>query len=238
MSPSYKYDHPQFSWVVGTQKGDGVNSLLERFRALGGSPVVVDAATSGKKMNDAVRQAQVVTAAAAKLGPGKTAYVTFELGTNDLCDDPKTDAGAFADQLQSATDILETGLPQGSRVLMIPVPDFRVFRAITQADPTARAALNLPKNSRRCAPFLGSDSPTSLTDASNVLASYNASLEAACDHLNAAASGKVACTYDEELTSDRDFVIKDLSIVDYFHPSLSGQAKMADDAWKADVWGR
>ena len=33
-----------------------------------------------------------------------------------------------------------------------------------------------------------------------------------------------------------DFTIADLSTVDYFHPSLTGQAKMAEAAWAADVW--
>jgi len=74
--------------VIGTAQGDGVLSLLERFRALGASPAVIDAATSGKKMSDAPRQADEVVAAARKLGSDKTAYVTFELGTNDLCASP------------------------------------------------------------------------------------------------------------------------------------------------------
>jgi lysophospholipase L1-like esterase len=243
VSPTYRKDHPQFSWVVGTAANDGVTSLLEHFRALGGSPTVVDAATSGRKMDDALRQAQLVVAAAMKLKPGKTVYVTFELGTNDLCDDPKTSEATFTNALQTAIDTLAAGLPSGSRLLIVPVPDFRHFRTITQADPTSRAAYTKAQNSRRCAPFLGTDSPVSIAQASAVLASYNAALKAACDRLNAtgAATGAAAtltCTYDEGLTSDRDFVIRDLSTVDYFHPSLSGQAKMAADAWKADAWGR
>jgi len=239
VSPSYLRDHPQFSWVVGTARNDGVTSLLERFRALGGSPAVVDAATSGKKMSDAPRQAQEVVAQAATLPAGKTVYVTFELGTNDLCDDPKTSLSTFTSQLQLAVDTLEVGLPTGSRLLMLPVPDFSHFHAIAQADPATRAALKLTVNSRRCAPFLGSDSPMSLADAQVVLAQYDAALKGACDRLNAATgpNAHLACTYNEALTSDRDFVVADLSTVDHFHPSLSGQAKMAADAWKADVWG-
>ena len=243
VSPKYRYDHSQFSWVVGTDANDGVTSLLEHFRSLGASPTVVDAATSGRKMSDALRQAQVVVAAAAKLKPGTTAYVTFELGTNDLCDDPKTSATTFTNELQTAIDTLATGLPGGSRLLIVPVPDFRHFRTITQADPAARAAYTRAQFSRRCAPFLGTDSPLSIAQASAVLASYDEALKAACDRLNAATgavtgAANLSCTYDEGLTSDRDFGIRDLSTVDYFHPSLSGQAKMAAAAWKADAWGR
>jgi hypothetical protein len=49
-------------------------------------------------------------------------------------------------------------------------------------------------------------------------------------------SGKLYCTYNATLLADTDFLIGDLSTVDYFHPSLSGQARMAADAWAADVW--
>jgi len=90
VSPSYKKDHPGFSWAVGSVEGDGVFSLRERFQALGDNLTIVDAATSGKKMSDAARQATAIVTAAGKLPPGATVYVTFELGINDLCDNPTT----------------------------------------------------------------------------------------------------------------------------------------------------
>jgi lysophospholipase L1-like esterase len=239
VAPDYLQDHTQFSWVVGTDKSDGVTSVLEHLRAAGASPVVVDAATSGKKMVDAQRQALEVVAAAADLEPGKTAYVTFELGTNDLCDDPKTSVADFTSQLDTAIETLQVGLPRGSRLLMLAVPDFRHFRDITQADPTTKAAFLLTKNASRCAPFLGANSEVSLSDAGAILDGYNAALEAACARLDSAtgAAAHLRCTWNLDLLSERDFVVKDLSRVDYFHPSLTGQAKMAAAAWKADVWG-
>jgi len=238
VSKSYLYDHTQFSWVIGTAANDGVTSILERLRALGASPVVVDAATSGKKMVDAQRQAEEVAAAAATLAPGQTVYVTFELGTNDLCDDPKTSIADYTAQLQTAIGTLEASLPPGSRLLMLAVPDFRHFRDITQADPTTKAAFLLERNASRCAPFLGANSPTSLADAGAILDGYNAALENACDQLNEATGPRanLRCTWNVDLLSERDFAVKDLSTVDYFHPSLSGQAKMAASAWQADVW--
>ena len=234
VSRSHLYDHPAFSWVVGTARSDGVFSLYERFRALGAAPVIVDAAASGRKMDDAPRQADLVVAAARKLKPGQTVYVTFELGTNDLCDDPKTDALEFTGSLQAAITTLEKGLPAGSRILMLPVPDFPHFRDITQADPAARAAYKTSAFANRCAPFLGTKSPTTEAEALSYLDSYDASLEAACQRINSTI--RLRCTYDADLTAGGDFVIGDLSKVDYFHPSLTGQAKMAEGAWKADVW--
>ena len=240
VSPAYRYDHPQFSWVVGTAKGDGVLSLLERFRALGDSPIVVDAATSGRTMADAPRQADVVVTAAKKLAPGKTAYVTFELGTNDLCasPNPMTDTVDFQVQLRTAILTLRTGLPAGSRILILAVPDFPHFHDITQADAAARAALALPQNSDRCAPYLGTNGPSSIAQADLMLSQYDASLQGMCDDIdsNEGTTGRLFCTYNASLLAESDFTIKDLSTVDYFHPSLSGQAKMAANAWQADVW--
>jgi lysophospholipase L1-like esterase len=240
VSPSYLRDHVGFSWVIGSGRNDGVFSLYERFKAIGGSPVVADAATSGRQMNDAPRQANLVVAAAKKLKPGQTAYVTFELGTNDLCADPypKTDPVSFARDLATAISILRSGLPAGSRILMLSVPDFPHFHDITQATPAAKANLALPQNSDRCPPYLGDNGPFSMTQANDYLSRYDAALESECRDIAAtdSPSGQLYCTYNAALLAETGFRIADLSTVDYFHPSLSGQARMAEAAWAADVW--
>ena len=236
VSPQYRYDHPEFSWVVGASKSDGFLSLLERFQALGASPAVVDAATSGRKMSDAPRQAALVVAAARKLAAGQTAYVTFELGTNDLCDVPMTGPVAFQQQLSSALTTLRAGLPAGSRVLMLAVPDFPHFHDMTQADPKTRAALLIPRSSN-CPPYLGTDARTAFVSSDYYLSRYDEILKADCDEMNAGAgTPPITCTYDAALLAESDFVSTDLSTFDYFHPSLTGQAKMADAAWQVDVW--
>jgi lysophospholipase L1-like esterase len=163
--------------------------------------------------------------------------VTFELGTNDLCDDPKTDPVDFEVQARTAVQVLGAGLPPGSRMLMLAVPDFAHLHDITQADPTSRAAFQLYANSRRCAPFLGTNTPTSMADAKAILAAYDEALARVCDELNAGPNaGRLHCTYDEADLSLRDFTVADLSTVDYFHPSISGQARIAQAAWQAGAW--
>ena len=240
VSPKYLYDHPQFSWVVGTNSNDGVSSILERLKVLGASPTVVDAATSGRKMSDAARQAGLVAAAAEILPAGKTAYVTFELGTNDLCASPAfmTDPAVFRDHLQAAMTILKTGLPTGSRILMLSIPDFPHFREITQADAAAKALLSERNNLNRCAPYLGTFSESALTRSNAYLGEYDAALKAACADIDThpGKAGRLHCTYNVGLLAETDFTIKDLSTADYFHPSLSGQARMAVNAWRADIW--
>jgi lysophospholipase L1-like esterase len=190
VSPSYLRDHIGFSWVIGSARNDGVFSLYERFKAIGGAPVVEDAATSGRQMKDAPRQANLVVAAAKKLKPGQTVYVTFELGTNDLCADPepKTDPVSFEGDLATAISTLRSGLPAGSRILMLSIPDFPHLHDITQANPAARANLALPQNSYRCPPYLGDSSPFSMAQANDYLLRYDAALEGACRSITAADS--------------------------------------------------
>jgi lysophospholipase L1-like esterase len=239
-SAAYKQDHPEFSWAVGTQKGDGVYSLRERFVALGANLVVVDAATSGMKMDDAPRQAGVVVIEAAKLPPGSTVFVTIALGTNDLCDDPMTDPAAFESDLRTAVAILRQGLPAGSHILMLSIPDFVHFRDLTQASPAAAQFLAKSGKNNNCPPFLGIETTSSLAQSTQMLADYDSILIEVCDEIEAAdgPSGKLHCRSDPLRLAEKDFVLSDLGTVDYFHPSLSGQAKMAEAAWQAGYWAR
>jgi lysophospholipase L1-like esterase len=217
-----------------------VSSLLERFRALGATPQVVDAATSGMRMKDAVRQANKVVSAAKKLKAGQTAYVTFELGTNDLCASPEplTSASAFQTQLQNALAILRAGLPTGSRILILAVPNMPHFHDITQANPAAHAVLARTSIQSGCPPYLGNSNFMPFAVADGFLDQYNEALNSACNEIEVAegAADRLHCTFNAGLLSESDFVIGDLSTYDYFHPSLSGQARMAADAWAADIW--
>ncbi|MGZ6268811.1 MAG: hypothetical protein ACXWNR_09660, partial [Candidatus Limnocylindrales bacterium] len=74
--------------------------------------------------------------------------------------------------------------------------------------------------------------------ADTYLRQYDASLGKVCEEIEAtdAVSGKLYCTADESRLSLSDFTIADLSTVDYLHPSLTGQAKMAEAAWATDIW--
>jgi lysophospholipase L1-like esterase len=237
-SPKYRRDHPMFSWAVGYAKKDGVFSLRERFEALGAKLVIANEATSGRKMDDASRQAGIIAQQASTLPAGSTVYVTFELGTNDLCDFSPTPLDNFEADLRDATNVLEN-LPSGSRILMLSVPDFSHFRAITQANSRARAYLATSAGSLDCPPFLGKGGHYTLAQARATLAGYNAVLYKVCDEIQANDGniGKLYCSHNEAALSERDFTVADLSTADYFHPSISGQAKMAAAAWNAGFWG-
>lgn len=230
-------DHPIYSWVVGTAKKDGVFSLRERFEALGVPIRVVDASRTGKLMNDARRQARIVVDAAKKLPAGSTVYVTFEMGTNDVCYPRLTPAGTFEQKLDDALSVLRQGLPAGSRILMLSIPDFDHLRAITQANAAARNYFL--RGNGQCAPWLGSDTTTTLAQASKMMGIYNDKLVQACNEIEATdgPSNKLHCTSNRDGLAEKDFTIADLSTIDYFHPSFSGQGKMAEAAWRLGDWG-
>ena len=44
------------------------------------------------------------------------------------------------------------------------------------------------------------------------------------------------CRWDGLATHDVQFTRADVSTLDYFHPSVAGQAKLAATAWKAGYW--
>jgi len=45
------------------------------------------------------------------------------------------------------------------------------------------------------------------------------------------------CRFDDNAVSDYQFSRADVSKLDYFHPSLTGQAHLAEVTWNASWWG-
>jgi hypothetical protein len=58
---------------------------------------------------------------------------------------------------------------------------------------------------------------------------YNAALDAVCDL-------HPRCRWDENATYNTVFSTSDVSTVDYFHPSVAGQRKLAAVSWGASYW--
>jgi lysophospholipase L1-like esterase len=240
ISPLYpnQTEYPQYSWVVGWARNDGVFSLRERLEALGAQLAIVDAATASRTMADAPRQARQVVAGARKLLPGQTALVTIELGTNDICHWPKTSAATYESQFRSAMDILVNGLPVDSYVVVMAMPDLAHIHDLIQADRPVRLYFQRSDNTTRCAPFAGADSPMSYDQAVALMNAYNASLDRVCGEVEAryGTANIMHCISDPAALAEKDFTIDDLSRQDHFHFTFSGQSKMADAAWKVCPW--
>jgi lysophospholipase L1-like esterase len=226
-------DQPQHSWVLGDDPEDGVESHLERLQALGAEPASVMAARPGAAIATAVGQAQRVVAAA----PGEgIAYVTFELGANDICApslEAATDPAAFAAAVEEAFALLADGLPAGSRLLVLSVPDVTRLRSVLEDIPKATS---LHRQYGVCTSVLGET--VALDGIRDRIAAYNTALVAACE---ARAGSALDCRHDlagppSGSLFGAEFTLDDLSSLDYFHPSLHGQARIAQAAWQLTPW--
>jgi lysophospholipase L1-like esterase len=225
---------PEHSWAVGTDPTDAVDSHLERLRAVGGGRLVADASRSGARIDAAVAQARQVVRAVDGLRPGATAYVTFELGANDACrsDQAPTSLARFEAAARDAFAILGDGLPAGSLLVVLSVPDVPRLRDVFADVP---AALDLYRRYRICPPALGDGADRSAT--SRRIVGYNAILHRLCTEL---AGARVRCRDDQDDPRHSLFGAQldraDLSAIDHFHPSLVGQARIADEAWRLTPW--
>ena len=228
---------PEHSWVVGSAPDDPVASHLERLQMLGSDPVVVRAARPGAPIAMAVRQAEVILDRVAELEDGATAYVTFELGANDICADSfdgTTDPATFRGATRAALRLLRDGLPAGSYVLVLSVPDVTKLRGVIEEVPIAQA---LHRRYDVCRSVLGEEADTDAVRGR--IEAYNDALMRECEAL---AGSDVECRHDLGGDPSRslygaEFSLPELSPLDYFHPSLAGQARIADETWALTPWG-
>ena len=121
---------------------------------------------------------------------------------------------------------------------MLAVPDFPHFRDITQADPAARARSPAAEPEPLRAVSGHEQRPRPRPRPTTTCPSTTPPSRSTCDDIDAneGATGRLYCTYNAALAGRLRLHRHGPEHVDYFHPSLSGQAKMAEDAWRADVW--
>lgn len=229
-------DQPEHSWVLGDDPDDPVVSHLERLRELGGDPEPVMAARPGAAVGSATVQATTIVSAAAGLPAGAGAYVTFELGANDICAgslDDATAVDAFAAAVQASLGTLQAGLPPGSLLVVLSVPDVTRLRTVLEDVPTAQA---LHQRYDVCRGVLGES--VAVEPVLDRIRAYNAALVSACE---AMVGASLSCRHDlagEPSGSlfGAEFDLADLSPLDWFHPSLEGQARIAEEAWTLTPW--
>lgn len=218
-------NHPGNSWSTGGASWDGVRSHYERI--LAAKPRIAghnhNDAVSGAKMADAPAQARAAVSQGAS-------YVTILMGANDVCTssiDTMTPVETFRSKLRSALSILEAGLPSGAHIFVASIPDVHRLWELFHDDAVARAVWSA---ANICQSMLSSQN----TDADRAAvgareAAFNAVLEQEC-------SAYVNCLFDGYAVFQTQFVSSDVSHLDYFHPSLSGQAKLANVTWGASWW--
>lgn len=219
-------DHPPQSWSTGGGLFDGIRSHYERIRAQ--NPSIYgrnyNDARAGARMRDAQGQAQTAVAQGAR-------YVTVLMGANDVCTASPSTMTAVSDfraQFSATMGVLAAGLPAGSHVFVSSIPN--VYR-LWQLFRTNAAARFIWSAAQICQSML-SPANTELDRQAVLLReqSFNQVLAEVCGQY-------VICRFDDYAVFNYQFAASQVSMLDYFHPSLTGQAALASVTWQRSWWG-
>jgi lysophospholipase L1-like esterase len=218
-------DHPAQSWSTGGGWFDGIQSHYERIRA--GQPAIsgrnYNDSRAGAKMRDAAGQAQTAVAQGAR-------YVTVLMGGNDVCTDSITTMTSVADfraQFTAAMNTLAAGLPSGSHVFVSSIPNVYQLWALFHNDPAAQTVWLLAGICQSLLSPLNTEQ-----DRQAVLArdqELNQVLAEVCGQY-------LFCRFDDLAVFNYRFTAGQVTKLDYFHPSLSGQSALASITWARSWW--
>lgn len=214
-------DCPQYSWSTGTST---VNSHYQRLLAANSqiSGHAYNDAQTGAKM--AALDAQVKTAA----GQG-VQYLTVMMGANDVCTSSRstmTPTATLQSQFQTALTDFFAADPT-AQVFVSSIPNIYQLWSVLQTNASARNAWSAFKI---CQSMLASTNTEA--DRQAVLSqeqSDNTALAGVCAQF-------ANCKWDNLATFNYQFSASDVSTIDYFHPSVSGQAHVAATTWGASFW--
>jgi len=220
-------DCPQNSWATGTNPE--VDSVRERLDAISPQPLTA--------YNDAVSGARAVNL----LGQAQTAaaqdpdFVLIEIGANDACALPSpTPTATFREQVREAFEVLVSANKQ-VYIQLMSIPDINNLRTIFTEPPDPNA-IGRWEAFQVCQGLLANPLSTEPADEerreafrAQVIA-YNEALAEVCAEFK-------RCIWDEYAVFESGFTTADVATVantptaDYFHPSVSGQAKLAAATW-------
>jgi lysophospholipase L1-like esterase len=214
-------DAPQNSWSTGTSTS--VNSHYLRLLAAG-------ATIGGQNHNLAVSGARVAGLAgqmqsAVAIQPD---YLTVEIGGNDICTDTTAQMTSVADfraQFEAAMAVMAAGSPD-TRILVASIPDAYQLWALFKDDFFGRFIWSV---AGICQSLLANPTSTQAADVArrqevrqrNI--DFNTQLAQVC-------AAYVMCRFDNNAVFNTVYAKADVA-GDYFHPSVSGQAKLAAGTW-------
>jgi lysophospholipase L1-like esterase len=221
-------DYPANSWSTGTNTT--VNSHFLRLRALNPAITATNASVSGAKVVHLDGQMRSL----ASVQPG---YLTVLIGGNDLCTDTvgeMTATATFEDQFRTAMTTLlgnasVAGVSPDTRVYVVSIPDVYQLWTLFKDSWWARtvwAAGDI------CQSLLANPTSTQQADRDRRALvrqrnmEYNTALAKVC------AEFASRCHWDGNAAFSTVLARSDVS-ADYFHPSTSGQARLAATSWAA-----
>jgi lysophospholipase L1-like esterase len=217
-------DCPANSWSTGTSSS--VQSWY--LRLLAANPAI-----SGHNYNDAKTGAKMVDlqGQASTAVSQQASIVTILMGANDVCTSSvstMTPTATLASQLRAALATLTTGDP-GAQIYVASIPNVYHLWEIFHDNFTADLVWSL---AGICQSLLANPRSTATADvqrrqqvANQVLAD-NSTIASVCGEF-------AQCHWDGGAAYNVQFTTSDVTTRDYFHPSVSGQAKAAAAIWAA-----
>jgi lysophospholipase L1-like esterase len=210
------------SWSTGTSLA--VNSHYRRLLAVNAElrDHAGNVAVAGSRMTNL--EAQMKKAAALKVQ-----YVTVLMGANDVCTPDiagMTPTSTFRADFERAMSTFFTADP-GASVFVSSLPNVARLWLLFHDDPKAAGIWQAGKI---CQSMLNPNNTS--TDRQAVIqreSEYNSALASVCARL-------ARCRWDEGAAYGYSFTTGDVSTVDYFHPSASGQNSLANVSWDAGFW--
>jgi lysophospholipase L1-like esterase len=220
----YYGDHPGQSWSTGSTSYDGIASHYERIKQL--NPAIAghgyNDAVSGAKMAQAPNQATQAVSQRAR-------YVTILMGANDLCTSSvstMTSTTTFRAQFSQA---MATLMAQNRKpyVFVSSIPNIYQLWQVLHTNSLARWVW---ANFHICQSMLAaSNTETQRQQVKTREEAFNQILADVCDSY-------ARCRWDGGAVYNYQFSASQVSTLDFFHPSLSGQAALARVTWAASWW--
>jgi lysophospholipase L1-like esterase len=217
-------DHPGQSWSTGSTSYDGISSHYERLRQR-------NSAITGRGDNDAVSGAKMAAAptqAAQAVSQGAR-YVTILLGANDLCTSSPSTMTSTATFRAQFSQAMATLMAQDRRpyVFVSSIPNLYQLWQVLHGNSLARWAW---ASFHICQSMLGA----TRTEAERQQVvdrerAFNQILAEVCAQYS-------RCRWDGGAVYNYRFSASQVSTLDFFHPSLSGQAALARVTWAASWW--
>jgi lysophospholipase L1-like esterase len=193
--------------------------------------LAVNPGISGHEYNDAVSGSKMTNLASqvsSAVSQG-VQYVTIAMGANDACtssESTMTSVSTYQSQFQSAMGSLTSGLP-GVKISVGSIPDVYYLWQLFHTNSTA---VNVWTTASICQSMFANATSTSQTDEDRRqrvrqrIIDFNTALANVC-------ATYANCQWDSNTAFNYHFATSEVSTRDYFHPSVTGQAKIAAIEW-------
>jgi len=219
-------DQPQYSWSTGTSSA--VESHYYRIRRQY-TPISghnYNYAVSGAKMTALNGQAQSAVTAHPEVE-----YVTILMGANDVCtysEETMTSVETFRSQFVQAMDTL-TAATEDRYIFVASIPDIYQLWYVLHENP---AAVTVWNTYSICHSLLANPTSHDQADEDRRLRVQQRNID-----FNTVLSEECAlypeCRFDNNAVFDGGVQASQVSTMDYFHPSITGQANIASVTWDA-----